>query len=99
MKDLFCVKCAAVTPHSSEVDQNGEYVFSCNVLDENNNPHCFVKFPRVDDKAELEGLMQEHLDINQPIAEAMKDVVAQQGILKQVLEDGSEVTLESAVVE
>ena len=45
IKDIFCTNCQTVTSHKAEIDQNGEFVFTClNLIGE---VECgrFVKFP------------------------------------------------------
>ena len=87
MKDLFCTKCAATTPHNGDVDVNGELLFTC--------ADCghFAKFPAVEDAGELEGLIAEHEATNRPLAEAAAQAGAQRAILEEVLDDGTTVTV------
>ncbi len=97
MKDIFCVRCAKVTPHSGEVDQNNEHLFTCQT------EGClgFVKFPQVSDKTELESMITAHEDGNRDTAASMVDTREQQTILEEVLSDGTpvEVTATDASIQ
>ena len=91
MKPIFCTKCNQETAHKGYVDNNGEFVFSCQTKD------CgvFVKFPQVESKAELLALIEDRKVVNEAVAEAAHAFKNQEAILSQVLDDGTEVTVTS----
>lgn len=64
MKDIFCAKCQAITPHKGEVDQNGEFIFYCqNVVDD---VACdrFLKFPSDVTVESFNSLIEQHHEAN-----------------------------------
>lgn len=85
MKDLYCVKCIALTPHSGEVDQNGEFIFTCSACG------TFLKFPQVEEAGQLEGMLGEVEVANKNMAESRQVADAQNAILSQVLTDGTQI--------
>lgn len=79
MKEVFCTKCGEITEHSVIVDDNGEIVFTCGVCKH------FLKVPVVDNKKDLQALLDEHEAINRPLAEERAKAAAQQKVLAELL--------------
>lgn len=97
MKEIFCTHCVEVTPHKGEIDQNGEYVFTCqNAIDKDSKGNAIfcnanVKFPRVTSPEELEQLITDREAVNRETAENKQSHIEQQKILSQVLDGGAKV--------
>jgi heme/copper-type cytochrome/quinol oxidase subunit 2 len=79
-KDIFCANCQLVTLHTAEVDNNGEYVFTCTA----ENCGRFVKLPaEVATKEDADKLLAEHQTAN----EGQMSVEAQEKKLDAILTD------------
>jgi hypothetical protein len=72
LKDIYCTKCQAVTPHTAKIDGNGEFVFECTVMEtvseegkpDKEVPHHFVKFPADTDPEIFNDLVAKHEEQN-----------------------------------
>lgn len=79
-KEIFCANCQLVTVHNAEVDNNGEYVFTCTT----ENCGRFLKLPaEVATKKEADELFAKHETEN----EGQMSVEAQEKKLGTILSD------------
>lgn len=81
-KDIFCAKEQTITPHTGDVDGNGDFVFTCaNVGADEVRCDRFVKFPGTATKEELESLIVNHQEKNV----GQVSLAAQEAVLDAVI--------------
>lgn len=60
MRDIFCSNCQKITQHKGAIDNNGEFVFTCQI----DNCGSFLKFPASTSKTEFEELIKKNEEAN-----------------------------------